>query len=290
MYAEDPCVGELFGDEPEWDAPLRLLGGMHYLVLAGKATWADSPGDHRDFLAAFVRDFGVQTNEVQRSWMLAPLFARVAERTGADEIDIVELGPAAGLNLVWDRYRCEYVALSVGPAEAQLVLRGEERRPVRESLLERVPRVRRRVGIDLDPVDVNTHAGVLFLKCWVWADQSERLERMDAAIAAVRSDPPQLIQGDFVERLSDVLAAQPGDVPTVVFQTAALGYVEEARRGRVRQALDEAGVELLLAFISAGNPRTGEMDWGLRIVYWPGGGREFVGHADYHGAWIDLEL
>jgi hypothetical protein len=32
------------------------------------------------------------------------------------------------------------------------------------------------------------------------------------------------------------------------------------------------------------------MDWGLRIVYWPGGGREFVGHADYHGAWIELEL
>jgi hypothetical protein len=263
---------------------------MHYLVLAGKATWADSPGDHRDFLEAFVQDFGVQTNEVQRCWVLAPLFSRVAERTGAGEIDIVELGPAAGLNLVWDRYRCEYVARPVGPAEAALVLRGEERRPIRESLLDRVPGVRRRIGIDLEPVDVTTHEGVLLLKCWVWADQTERLERLDAAITAARPDPPKLIRGDFVELLPEVLAAQPGDVLTVVFQTAALGYVEPQRRERVRRTLDDAGVELPLAFVSAGNPRTGVMDWGLRIVYWPGGGREFVGHADYHGAWIDLEL
>jgi hypothetical protein len=283
-------VAEIVGPEPAWEMPLRLLGGMHYLVLAGQATWGDSPGDHHDFLEAFVRDQRVQTNEVQRCWVLAPLFSRVAERTGAGEIDIVELGPAAGLNLLWDRYRCAYVARSIGPADAPLVLRGEERRPIRETLLEQSPRVRRRVGIDLEPVDVTTRAGVLFLKCWVWADQTERLERMDAAIAAVRADPPELIQGDFVELLPEVLAAQPRDVPTVVFQTAALGYVEPERRERVRRALDDAGVELPLAFVSAGNPRTGVMDWGLRIVYWPGGGREFVGHADYHGAWIDLDL
>jgi hypothetical protein len=263
---------------------------MHHLVLAGKATWDDAPGDHHEFLEEFVRSFGVQTNEVQRSWVLAPLFCRVAERTGAAEIDLVELGPSAGLNLLWDRYRCEYVARPVGPADAPLVLRGDERRPIRESLLERAPRVRRRIGIDLEPVDVTTHAGVLLLKCWVWADQTERLERLDAAIAAVRAEPPNLVQGDFVERLPEVLAAQPGDALTVVFQTAALGYVEPERRERVRQSLDDAGVGLPLAFVSAGNPRTGVMDWGLRIVYWPGGGREFVGHADYHGAWIDLDL
>ena len=267
-----------------------MLGGMHYLVLGGEASWDDSPLEHAEFLAEFVRTQGVQTNEVQRSWVLLPLFCRVAERTGAGEIDIVELGPSAGLNLVWDRYRCEYSEGAVGPAGARVVLRGEERRPVRATLLEQVPRVRARIGIDRAPVDVTEAGAARLLKSFVWADQTDRLERLDRAIETLRDEPPELIRGDFVESLHDVLAAQPRDGLTVVFQTAALGYVDEAARARVRDTLAETGRERPLAFISAGNPRTGIEDWGLRIVYWPGAERDFAGHAEYHGRWLDLEL
>ena len=266
---------------------------MHYLVLGGEATWDDigrALDEHRVFLRRWAEEQDVQTNEVQRSWVLAPLFGRVAERTGHNEANFVELGPSAGLNLVWDRYRCEYAAGATGPANAALALRGEERRPVRASLLEHVPRVRSRVGIDVNPIDVTTDAGARLLKSFVWADQHERLARLDAAISAVREEPPQLVRGDFVEVLPEVLAAQPRDELTIVFQTAALGYVPQPERERVRRTLDDAGVELPLAFVTAGNPRAGVQDWGLRIVYWPGGGREFAGHADYHGRWLDLEL
>jgi hypothetical protein len=270
--------------------PLQVLAGMHYLVLGGEASWDDPPADHPEFLSWFVQTQQVQTNEVQRSWVLAPLFCRVAQRTGATEVDIVELGPSAGLNLVWDHYRCVYENGIHWGFQSPLELRGVERKPIHTSLLRAHPRVRARIGIDRSPIDVISAEGARLLKSFVWADQVARLERLDDAIAVVREDPPPLIEGDFVELLPKVLAAQPGDVLTVVFQTAALGYVEPERREKVRRTLDDAGVELPLAFISAGNPRTGVMDWGLRIVYWPGGGREFVGHADYHGAWIDLEL
>jgi hypothetical protein len=263
---------------------------MHYLVLGGQASWHDAPAEHAEFLSEFVRRQGVQTNEVKRSWVLAPLFCRVAERTGAPEIDLVELGSSAGLNLVWDRYRCEYAAGAVGPADARLVLRGEERRPVRTSLLDSVPRVRGRLGIDKAPIDVGTDEGARLLKSFVWADQTDRLARMDAAIEALREDPPELVRADFVESLPQVLAAQPRDAVTVVFETAALGYVDAHARERVRGALDDAGGNRPLAFITAGTPRTGVEDWGMRIVYWPGREREFAGHAEYHGAWLDLEL
>lgn len=263
---------------------------MHYLVLGGEASWDDRPAEHTEFLSWFVHTQSVQTNEVQRSWVLGPLFCRVAQRTGSSEIDIVELGPSAGLNLLWDRYRCVYDNGSFWGLHSALELRGVERRPIHSALLQAHPRVRTRVGIDKSPIDVSSTEGARLLKSFVWADQTTRLARLDDAIAVVRDDPPPLLEGDFVELLPEVLAAQHGDVLTVVFQTAALGYVEPDRRERVRRTLDDAGVELPLAFISAGNPRTGIVDWGLRIVYWPGGGREFVGHADYHGAWIDLEL
>src|SRR5438552_18361895 len=39
--AHDPAVGAILESPPRWDAPLRLLGGLHYLVLTGEASWDD---------------------------------------------------------------------------------------------------------------------------------------------------------------------------------------------------------------------------------------------------------
>lgn len=289
-FADDAVVAEIVGPEPTWEAPLRLLGGLHYLVLAGEADWDDPLEQHRDFLTQFVREQGVQTNEVQRSWLLVPLFLRVAERTGADVVDLVELGSSAGLNLVWDRYRCLYEAGEWGPEDAVLTLTAEERRQVPGSIFGRDLRVRSRIGIDLAPIDVTSEEGARLLKCFVWAGQTERLERLDRAIAALRADPPELVRGDLVELLPEVLAAQPGDALTVVFQTAVLGYTGDEGRARVRAALDEAGRTRALVFVTTGQGRTHDQNWGLRILYWPGGDREFVGEADYHGAWLDWWL
>ena len=72
--AEESFVDQLV-DEWTWDVPLRLFGGVHYLVLSGaepealSGAWDDFRAaleNERDFLARFVADQGVQTNEVQR--------------------------------------------------------------------------------------------------------------------------------------------------------------------------------------------------------------------------------
>jgi hypothetical protein len=283
-------AAEIVGPDPEWDAPLRLLGGLHYLVLGGQATWDDPLAEHRDFLRDFVATQGVQTNEVRRSWVLVPLFLRVAEHTGAETFDLVELGPSAGLNLVWDRYHYRYEAGEWGPDGAVLHLEGAERRPVPAGLLELRPSVDRRMGIDRAPIDVRSDEGARLLRSFVWAGQTDRLELLERAIEALRADPPELVRGDFVERLPSVLAEQPHDRLTIVFQTAAWGYVSDQARTRLREVLDEAGRERPLAFVSTGKPRTEKDCWGLRIVYWPGGEREFAGHADFHGTWLRWEL
>jgi hypothetical protein len=289
-FARDPVAADLLGPEPTWDAPLRLLGGLHYLVLGGEATWEDPLGEHREFLRAFITEQGVQTNEVQRSWVLLPLLLRVARKTGTQTFDLVELGPSAGLNLVWDRYRYRYVAGEWGAPAAGLLFEGEERRPVPGELLELSPQVRGRVGIDRSPIDVTTEEGARLLRCFVWAGQDERLARLDRAIEALRGDPPELVRGDFVELLPETLAAQPRDGLTVVFQTATWGYLDDERRARLRGILEEAGRSSPLAFISTGKPRIDEHCWGLRLVYWPGSEREFAGHADFHGSWLRWEL
>jgi hypothetical protein len=278
-----------------WDVPLRLLGGVHYLSLSGEAPGAFDSwerfsavlDEHADFLRRFVAERAVQTNEVQRSWVLLPCFLEVARRTGAETIGLVELGPSAGLNLVWDRYRYRYEAGAWGPAAADLELAGEERAPVPAALLRLRPRVGSRVGIDTNPLDVSTDEGALLLMSFVWADQRERLDRLRRAIEALRRAPPELVRGDFVELLPSVLTDRRSDGLTVVFQTATLGYLEPEQRSRLREALAAAGAARPLAFVSTGRPReAGATHWGVTLHSWPGGDRTLLAEADYHGAWL----
>ena len=227
--ASEPLVDELV-DELSWDVPLRLFGGVHYLELAGIEPYALS-GDwndfrsaleaRRDFLARFVREQAVQTNEVQRCFALLPAFLVLAAESGAEALDLVELGPSAGLNLLWDRYAYAYRAGRWGSSE--LLLRGVEYAPVPHDVLARRPAVRRRLGIDLNPVDVTSEHGARLLHAFIWPGRVERAQRLRRAIAILRREPPTLARGDYVELLPTVLAERDEEALTVVFQTASTG-------------------------------------------------------------------
>jgi hypothetical protein len=221
---------------------------------------------------------------VQRSWVLLPLFLHAV---GSADVHVVELGASAGLNLVWDRYRYRYEAGWWGPEDAPLTLSGKERRPLPGGLLSARPRVRSRVGIDLAPVDVTSDEGARLLRAFVWAGQEERLSRLERAIEALRADPPEIVRGDVAEALPGVLERLPGDGMVLVFQTAVFHALSEESRALVRETLDAAGRELV--FVSAGQPREEPRSWGMRI-YRAGREREFAGHADYHGTWLEYTL
>jgi hypothetical protein len=289
-FADDPRIDQIVGAEPAWDAPLRLLGGLHALVLSGAASWDDVDAaveEHADFLAHAVAR-PVQTNEVQRCWVLLPCFLELARRSGRARLDLVELGPSAGLNLIWDRYRYRYEGGTWGPQDAALELAGEERRPVPAELLELRVRIGRRVGIDLAPVDVTTDEGALLLKSFVWADQRQRLELLGRAIETLRKAPPELIRGDIADELPHVLAGRDDDALTVVWQTSVLGYVPDDSRRRLYEALAEAGAESPVGWISTGSSRRSpEHEWALKVRLWPERESTIVAYADYHGAWLE---
>jgi hypothetical protein len=292
--ADDERVGAILESPPRWDAPLRLAGALHNLVLRGEASWDnvdDALDEHADFLRRFVAEQGVQTNEVQRCWMLLPCFLELARRTGFSEFDVLEFGPSAGLLLYWDRYRYRFEAGAWGDARAPLELSGDERRPVPAELLQLRLVVGSRVGIDLAPVDVTTDDGALLLRSFVWADNSERLERLDRAIEVLRGDPPTLVQGDFVELLPQYLERRRSDALTVVMQIASAGYLDDAGRARLRETYDSAGADGPLAIVGTAQPSDGSHHYyGLRLTHWPGPESEIVAHADFHGAWLEWLL
>src|SRR5581483_1758922 len=122
---------------------------------------------------------------------------------------------------------------------------------------------------------------------FVWAGQDERMRRLRAAIEAVKDDPPEIVAGDVAEVLPDVLASLPRDGLTIVFQTSLFEYIPPEARASVRATLE--GAPGPLVFVASGSPRGVSRAWGMR-VHRPGHGYAFVGHADYHGEWLDYDL
>jgi hypothetical protein len=294
--ATEPLVDEIVG-ELSWDVPLRLFGGVHYLELAGiepyalSGEWRDFRSaleSQRDFLARFVREQAVQTNEVQRCYALLPAFLSLARERGASKLDFVELGPAAGLNLLWDRYGYRYRAGRWGSSE--LLLQGVEYAPVPREVLERRVEVRRRTGIDLNPVDVTSDHGARLLHAFLWPGRVERAQRLRQAIGILRREPPTLVRGDYVDLLPSVLAERDEEALTVVFQTASTGYIGRERRAQLRELLEAAGREGALGWVSTRAVEELEEDrhdsYELEVALWPGGERRFLLRCDFHGNWI----
>jgi hypothetical protein len=266
-----------------------VLAALHYLALAdGIDPWSDpiaTIAAHRDWVAGFTSSQRVQTNEVQRSWALLPAFLSL----GVSHLDLLELGSSAGLNLVWDRYRFRYGAGEWGRKGAPLELEGDERTPVPASLLSRSIQVVRRRGVDLGPVDAASEAGARLLRCFTWADQPQRLDRLERALAALREDPPELILGDYVELLPELLQDRIESSLLVVYQTSSSQYLTEQRYAELKRALAEAPRPL--AWIST--RRHTEEEAGVRGGYelelasGPGHAPRLVARMGYHGQWLE---
>jgi hypothetical protein len=294
----------MVGDDRRWDLPLRLFGAVHYLVLSGAAPDALG-GRFEDFLAALVEHeptlrrrlaiHGVQTNEVQRCTFLVPAFLAVASESGLP-LELLELGPSAGLNLLADLYRCDYVKGASGPADARLHLTTDEEGLVPAELLSAELAVRRRRGIDLAPVDATTDEGYLLLRSYLWPGLEERVARLDAAVATLREAPerPEIIEGDYVRLLPRLLAERPDDALTVVFDTFSTVYLPLEAAAGLQAALAAAGADgRPLAWLSIRRwderegPREGRFELELRV--WPGLPR-LAAYVDPHGNRLDWRL
>ena len=286
--ADDPVVESLVGDhEPRWEAPLRLFGGVHYLELSGMVQhpWAKLRGvleANREWLARFVAEQPIQTNEVQRCWGLLPGFLTVGDER---PVDLVELGPSGGLNLYWDRYAYRYGDERWGDPGAGLELSGSAEGGPPRDLLQKEVEVGRRIGIDRRPVDVTTDHGARLLEAFVWADQTDRLDRVRRAIEIARQDPPRLLDGDYVEVLPALLAERDLDILTVVYHSVSTVYLHQEERDRLEEILAAEGHRGSLARISFEIDRDTPTFYGfaLDVETWPDGRRRLArldGHAN----------
>jgi hypothetical protein len=224
--AEDADVLAFLGTLPPLKRQANLLLAaltfLHGGPPAGGAQLHDRVVGDDDRLRSTMLSRATQTNEAARCSALLPLLADLP-----GPLALIEVGASAGLCLYPDRYGYEYDGVRVGPPSAvQLRCTTTGRGPVPRG----VPRVVRRAGIDLNPLDPADPEDVDWLAALIWPGMVGRRERLHAAAAIAAREPAELVRGDVLDRLPEVVAAMPADSSVVVFHTAVLAYLDTAAR------------------------------------------------------------
>lgn len=145
----------------------------------------------RDFCLAYKEEIErlvstrvTNTNEIGRSSALNAGFRALAAQAG-EPPQLIEIGASAGLNMHWDKYAVDYSREDehsiVNAEDARLTidceLRGEKLPP-----LGPAPQVGKRVGIELNPADLDKEEDRDWQCALMWPDQPQRLVRMQKAI------------------------------------------------------------------------------------------------------------
>jgi hypothetical protein len=291
------------GDPMNDALPLRVAGALHALVLDGDAPElarhypggdreGDEPGlqlaavdaltSHAHVLSDYLAS-PPQTNEVGRSAVLLGGFMAIAAQTGLP-LRLFELGASAGLNMNWDRYRYCLDNEVMGDASSSLTLTPIWQGELPPAVL---PEVVARAACDRSPIDLSSAAQRRRLRAYVWADQSSRLQQLNAALDVAARHPVHVEQADAPEWTEHMLAAPlPEGVATVIYHTIFWTYLPAEAQARIESAIRKAGqaatVSAPLAWLRLelsdfhSHPR-------LLLSLWPGPQNLHLADAQAHG-------
>lgn len=178
-----------------------------------------------------IRGRRVQTNVVRRSACLLPAFERVSRLASRAPLGLVEVGPSAGLNLLWDEYGYDYGnGVSTGKSEAPVQIECETRGNLTPPIPENPPEVGSRCGIDLHPVDPRNKENVRWLKALIWPEHEYRRTLVENAIKLSEDNPPELIEGDVLSHIEPVVEEIPPDQTLCLYNTHVLYQMSDTDR------------------------------------------------------------
>ena len=262
--------------------PNLLFAAAGYLLGAapGLPELRDLASNSPAELTEVILGHRTQTNEPARCATLLPALAQLP-----GPLALIEVGASAGLTLLVDQYSYDYAGHRLAGRDPQApTLRCEPRGPV--PLPGALPEVVWRAGLDLNPLDVNDADDMRWLTCLVWPGEGDRAERLAAAIASARRDPPAVHRGDLLTDLPALAAQAPAAATLVVYHTSVLAYVAPADRGRFFTAVGDVGAVWLCnegPGTVPGIPSAGR-EQGAHVLVRDG--RTPLAHTDPHGTWL----
>jgi hypothetical protein len=202
---------------------------------------------------------------------------------------MLELGASAGLNMNWDRFGFTHPEWNRTSHTPLIPTRIDGAPPPWRDI-----KVASRAACDQNPLDYNDPEQRLHLRAYVWADQTARLERLNAALDLARGQGHRVEKADAAEWVRRKLS---GDLPvgtSVIYHSVFYQYPPKDVRAAIRDAIEEGGSRTTpdrrLAWVRfepesvVGGPR-GSTRYVLNVVSWNAGrrGEATLADVDPHG-------
>lgn len=288
--------------------PLRIAGGLHYLLLSGTdkrlepvyAGLTTDQGAVDELVVGLVETFDhlllpwldhpPQTNEAGRSASIMAGLLWLSERIGP-RFEMNEIGASAGINTMMERFRFDLGGVAAGPAGSPMHLAPEWRGAPPPDNPVKIEGIR---GCDVRPMDLRDPDTVLRLKSYIWPEARERMGRIDRAAALAAERAPELDRMGAAEWVEEVLSEpQVAGVTRTLFHSIVWQYIPEAARERIVAAMERAGeaaaADEPLAWIMLETNRE-TFAHELRVRYWPGPEDwTLLATAHPHGAWVEWQ-
>ena len=250
--------------QPGQPTPNMLFGAVHYLLHGGQPnplsryypslTLNHESPDHvfpsfkkfvlsnAEHIIEILQTRLVQTNEVQRSAFLYPSFLTASRLFDNRPLSLIEIGPSAGFNLLWDQYLYQYNDQEpVGLPNSSLTLTSSYRGDARPDFSGPMPTISRRIGIDLHPIDLMDRDEIQWLQALIWPEHFERKMRLNKAIRIAMVNPIEMIQGNAFELLPQVLAEVPETEIAAVYHTFVANQFSEEQRQTLLKIVEDFG-------------------------------------------------
>lgn len=288
IAADGTLLGLVAEAPPPQRRPNILLAAVHYLLLSGvddvlaahyptvlalrgtpPAAALDPATDdpfppfaafcskHCDAVSKLVATRATQTNEVGRCIAMLPALSTVGARTEVP-LALVDVGAAAGLNLLFDHYAYDYVdeggrRTAAGDSTSPVVLRSDLRRG---AVPTAVPAIATRAGLDRRPVDVLDDGEVRWLLACQWPDHLDRFDVARRALALARAlpDAPVVRRGDAVDDLAAMVAEVPTDAHLCVLHSWVAAYFTPAEQRDLADAVRGLAAARPVSWLFAESP------------------------------------
>lgn len=298
----------------EWDGDpyadnvaLRACGAVHALARSGwepnltrayppnptseNAVWsalADAL-QHNDTFLTDRLSSPPQTNEVARSALILGAMLYIADLTRLP-LDLYEIGASAGLNLGFHEYRYFLgQGRQWGNPDAPLTIDCDWRggTPPLNAPLQ----IASRQGCDLHPIDPSKRDDRERLMSYIWADQTHRLQRTDAALNLAAQEHRRIVRADAVDWLGAQLTTPPVPGTTrVMFHTIVWPYIPARSKAQIEATIAKAASyatrETPFARLSI-EPDQTSGSARIELSIWPSNSTIILGRGDFHGRWAE---
>ena len=203
----------------------------------------------------------VQTNALNRCAYIMPILSNLFD---GKKINIINIGTSAGLTLNFDKYEYHYNGkYSFGKSPVKI--RSEIIEGVIPSFKQNVI-INNKIGIDQNPLDLRNLDNANWLKALIWADLTERIEKIEQAISVAKKENIQFEKTNSLQDFEDIIRRQNSEVPLVIYHTHVLYQFTQDEREKFWNLIDKIGKERDLTYLAAEGSKVFKNDFGINGI------------------------